>query len=105
MVLTRVIYIVTVTNTTYINRESVVTLLERRAKDVSDRPITQVLDNARYQRHAYVMSEAVRLGHPTVAPHRRAQFQSHRTPGEICQSRRLTRTLRRHVCSVQRSHY
>jgi len=54
--------IVTVTNTTDINSASVVTLLERLAKDFSDRPITLVLDNARYQRNAYVMGEAVRLG-------------------------------------------
>jgi len=54
--------IVTVTHTTDINSASVVTLLERLAKDFSDRPITLVLDNARYPRNAYVMGEAVRLG-------------------------------------------
>ncbi|MDA8194958.1 MAG: hypothetical protein M0Z53_13305 [Thermaerobacter sp.] len=40
-----------------------------------ERPITLVLDNARYQRHARVMAEAARLamtrlGSPTCAPHR-----------------------------------
>ncbi len=53
--------IVTVTNDTYINSESVVTLLEKLAKKFTDLPITIVLDNARYQRNAFVMAEAERL--------------------------------------------
>ena len=54
--------VITVTNDTYINSESVVTLLNELVKRFTDLPITLVLDNARYQRNAYVMAEAERLG-------------------------------------------
>lgn len=50
-----------VTNTTYINSESVVTLLQPLAKQFIDHPITVVLDHARYQRNHYVMAEAERI--------------------------------------------
>ena len=50
--------IITVTNDTYINSESVVTLF---GKKFTDLPITVVLDNAPYQRNAFVMAEAERL--------------------------------------------
>ncbi len=53
--------IITVTNDKYINSESVVALLEKLAKKFTDLPITLVLDNARYQRNAFVMAEAERL--------------------------------------------
>jgi len=53
--------IVTVTNDSYINSESVITLFGKLAKKFTDLPITVVLDNARYQRNAFVMAEAVRL--------------------------------------------
>ncbi len=53
--------VITVTNDTYINSESVVTLLNELVKRFTDLPITLVLDNARYQRNAYVMAEAARL--------------------------------------------
>jgi transposase len=53
--------IITVTNDTYINSESVVTLFGKLAKKFTDLPITVVLDNARYQRNAFVMAEAERL--------------------------------------------
>ncbi len=51
-----------------------VTLLNELVKRFTDLPITLVLDNARYQRHAYVMAEAERLGItwlwlPTYSPH------------------------------------
>lgn len=54
--------IVTVTNDTYINACSVVTLLYKLAVDFSDLPITLVLDNARYQRCRLVMTIAAGLG-------------------------------------------
>lgn len=54
--------VVTVTNEAYINSESVVALLKQLATSFTDLPITIVLDNARYQRNHYVMSEAERLG-------------------------------------------
>ncbi len=54
--------VITVTNDTYINSESVVTLLTKLTERFTDRPITLVLDNARYQRNNYVMAEADRLG-------------------------------------------
>ncbi len=65
--------VITVTNDTYINSESVVTLLNQLVKRFTDRPITLVLDNARYHRNAYVMAEAERLGMtllwlPTYSP-------------------------------------
>lgn len=53
--------IMTVTNDTYINSLSVVELLEKLADRFRDRPITLVLDNARYQRNKFVMAEAERL--------------------------------------------
>ena len=53
--------IITVTNDTYINSLSVVELLEKLAARFRDRPITLVLDNARYQRNKFVMAEAERL--------------------------------------------
>ena len=49
------------THDTTINSESVVTLLKKLAQQFTDLPITLVLDNARYQRNAYVMAEAARL--------------------------------------------
>ncbi|MCL4352639.1 MAG: transposase [Firmicutes bacterium] len=54
--------VITVTSDTYINSDSVVTLLKNLAERFTDLPITLVLDNARYQRNVYVMSEAERLG-------------------------------------------
>ena len=54
--------IVTVTNTGYINSHSVVELLETLAQQFSDRPITLILDNARYQRCQYVFEAATKLG-------------------------------------------
>ena len=53
--------VVTVTNYTSINSGSVVTLLHKLAAQFTTLPITLVLDNARYQRNAYVMAEAERL--------------------------------------------
>lgn len=53
--------IVTVTNDTYITSVSVVELLDKLARQFANRPITVVLDNARYQRNKYVMAEAERL--------------------------------------------
>ena len=44
--------VITVTNDTYINSESVVTLLNQLVKRFTDLPITLVPDNARYQRKA-----------------------------------------------------
>jgi len=54
--------VVTVTNDTYINTDSVLTLLSLLKKRFTDLPITLVLDNARYQRNTCVMTEAERLG-------------------------------------------
>lgn len=54
--------VITVTNDTYINTESVVALLTILAERFTDLPITLVLDNARYQRNACVIAEAERLG-------------------------------------------
>ena len=51
-----------VTNTGYINSHSVVELLEKLAQQFSDRPITIILDNARYQRCQYVFDAAAKLG-------------------------------------------
>ena len=50
------------TNDPYINSDRVVTLLNTLAERLVDLPMTLVLDNARYQRNTYVMSEADRLG-------------------------------------------
>lgn len=52
--------IVTVTNDPYIN-DVRVELLDKLARQFANRPITVVLDNARYQRNKYVMAEAERL--------------------------------------------
>lgn len=54
--------IVTVTNDTYINACSIVTLLYKLAVDFKDLPITLVLDNARYQRCRLVTTIAAGLG-------------------------------------------
>jgi transposase len=43
------------------NSESVVAILRQLAKQFTDHPITVVLDNARYQRNHYVMTEAERF--------------------------------------------
>lgn len=53
--------VITITNTTYINAESVCQLLHCIVKQVTDVPITLVLDNARYQRCALVQSMAKTL--------------------------------------------
>ena len=53
--------VITVTNTTYINSESVCQLLHRISAQVTALPITLVLDNARYQRYALVQSLAKTL--------------------------------------------
>jgi transposase len=54
--------VITVTNLTYINAESVCQLLRKLAALSSQVPITLVLDNARYQRCALVQSVADTLG-------------------------------------------
>ena len=54
--------VVTFTNTGYINSQSVVELLRQLKQKFDDLPITIVLDNARYQRNAFVLEEATRLG-------------------------------------------
>ncbi len=54
--------IITVTNTTYITAVEVCLLLTRLAEQAGDRPVTVVLDNARYQRCALVTAHAARLG-------------------------------------------
>ena len=53
--------VVTFTNTGYINSQSVVTLLQKLAQQFGNLPITIVLDNARYQRNAFVLEEAAKL--------------------------------------------
>jgi transposase len=53
--------ILTVTNETYINSASVIQLLEKLGAPFPDRPITGVLDNARYSSSHYVIAEAERL--------------------------------------------
>jgi hypothetical protein len=50
----------TVTNLTYINSQSVCELLDKLAAQAT-RPITLVMDNARYQRCALVMDHARQL--------------------------------------------
>ncbi len=55
--------LVTVTNTTYINAESVCELLAKIAELKLAVPVTLVLDNARYQRCAVVAARASRLKH------------------------------------------
>lgn len=52
--------LVTVTNLTYINSQSVCELLDKLAAQAT-RPITLVMDNARYQRCALVMEHARQL--------------------------------------------
>jgi transposase len=53
--------VITVTNTEYINAESVCALLHKIKSSVARLPITVVLDNARYQRCARVQSLAGEL--------------------------------------------
>jgi transposase len=54
--------VVTVTNNSYINAESVATLLRQLAATFSDLPITLVLDNARYQHCRLIIELAAELG-------------------------------------------
>jgi transposase len=54
--------IVTVTNETYINAESVCQLLRKLVALGLGLPITSVLDNARYQKCALVTELAAELG-------------------------------------------
>lgn len=54
--------LVSVTNTTVVNTETMCELLQRIVALKLDGPITLVLDNARYQRNAAVMSLAEKLG-------------------------------------------
>jgi transposase len=54
--------VVTVTNDSYINAESVATLLRQLAATFSDLPITLVLDNARYQHCRLIIELAAELG-------------------------------------------
>jgi transposase len=54
--------VITVTNDSYINAESVVTLLRQLATTFSDLPITLVLDNARYQHCRLIIELAAELG-------------------------------------------
>ncbi len=53
--------IITVTNDTYINAQSVCALLEKIAAQYVGQPITIFLDNARYQRCAWVIEKAQSL--------------------------------------------
>lgn len=53
--------LVTVTNCTYINSQSVALLLRQLAATFTDLPITLVLDNARYQRCRFVQALAAEL--------------------------------------------
>ncbi len=57
--------VITTTNDTYVNSESVVTLLKKLAEKFTDWPITLVLDNARYQRNA---SELLSCGSRRILP-------------------------------------
>lgn len=54
--------LITVTNSSYINSDSVCELLLKIAAASTGIPITVVLDNARYQRCAKVQEYAARLG-------------------------------------------
>jgi transposase len=54
--------LVTVTTDTYINSLSVKEMLEKLAEQFADKPITIVLDNAKYQRCQLVMDIAKELG-------------------------------------------
>ena len=95
--------IITVTNDSSMNSESVVALLEKLAKKFTDLPITLVLDNARYQRNAFVMAEAERL-HITLlrVANLFAPPQFTRTLMEICQSRVFARTVLPDIRSIQK---
>ena len=53
--------LVTVTNLTYVNSQTICQLLDKLAADAT-LPITLVMDNARYQRCALVEAHAARLG-------------------------------------------
>lgn len=53
--------VVTFTNTGYINSQSVVALWQKLAQQFGNLSITIVLDNARYQRNAFVLEEAAKL--------------------------------------------
>jgi len=53
--------IITFTNESYINSQSVATLLQKIASRFTDLPITIVLDNARYQRCHFIMNLAIEL--------------------------------------------
>jgi len=66
--------IITVTNETYINAESVCQLMAEIAKLGLDKPITLILDNARYQKCALVQNYAAALNIellylPSYSPH------------------------------------
>ena len=54
--------ILTVTDTTYITALAVCQLLMHIAAHATERPVTVVLDNARYQRCQLVTAHATRLG-------------------------------------------
>lgn len=54
--------VLTITNETYINAESVAALLRQIAMAFGDLPITIVLDNARYQRCRLIITLAAELG-------------------------------------------
>jgi len=54
--------IITITNATYINAESVCALLEKIAASGIETAITLVMDNARYQRCTLVQERAKELG-------------------------------------------
>jgi len=54
--------VITFTNETYINAQSVAALLRQIAADFAGLPITLVMDNARYQRCRFVMNLAAALG-------------------------------------------
>jgi transposase len=54
--------LITITNDSYINAESVVALLRKLATMFSDLPITLVLDNARYQHCRLIIELAAELG-------------------------------------------
>lgn len=52
----------TIVNTTYINAETIVELMEKLAKTYKDKILYLVLDNARYQHCDYVKEQALKLG-------------------------------------------
>lgn len=54
--------LVTITNDSYINADSVAALLRLLATQFADLPITLVLDNARYQHCQYILALAAELG-------------------------------------------